>query len=383
MTPAVCRLAEQITSKIMSEKMYQDVQIEKLPKSRVKITGAVTVEAFEKARKQALEEVKSATEIPGFRVGKAPENLVVQHVGEMRILDRAAAAAIEHIYGHILENEAEKEGVRAIGHPQVTVTKLAAGNPLGFIIETDVMPEVSLDSYKKIAKDAVSGIADAKETVEEKEIDDVIEDLRKRLAIEKASVTENKPETESENATGSAADKVLPEVNDEFVKKFGNFANVAEFREHARKNLLEHKKHEVNEKRRGAIADKLITEAKFEVPELFVESELDTMLNQFRADIERNGMTFNDYLKMVKKTEAEVRAEWRESAERRARLELVLKHIARAEKIEPEEEKVKAEIDHILKHHKTADRFTVRMYVENIMKNKMVFEFLEKEATGK
>ncbi len=372
----------------MSEKIYQDIKIERLPKSRVKITGEVTTEAFEKARKNALSEILQTAEIPGFRVGKAPEAMVVKHVGEMKILERAAGSAIEHAYSHILDEKSDPktagtDSFRPIGHPHITITKIAAGNPLGFVIETDVMPEISLDNYKKLAKEAAASIAEAKDTVEEKEIDTVIEDLRKHLAIEAASV-ETADATNTTDATekteGNKPEKILPEVNDEFVKKFGNFANVAEFREHAKKNLLDHKKNEVKEKRRGAIADKLLTEAKFEVPEIFVESELETMLNQFRGDIERVGLAFADYLKSIKKTEEEIRNEWRDGALRRARLELILKHIARSEKIAPDEEKVKKEIEHIMSHHKTADRFSVRMFIENQMKNKMVFELLEKEA---
>ena len=284
----------------MSEETYRNIKIEKLPKSRVKISGEVTETAFEKARQAALEQIKLATEIPGFRVGKAPETLVVRHVGEMKILERAAESVIEDAYGKILD----ERDVRAIGSPSISITKIAVGNPLGFVIETAVMPEISLENYRKISSDAMAKIPDAP-------------------------------------------------------------------------ILIEEKKREVKEKRRATIADQLIAEAKFDIPELIVESELDTMIGQFKADIERNGLTFDNYLVGIKKKEEDIRKEWRDNAERRARLELILKHIARTEKISPAEEEIKKEVDHILAHHKTADRFHVRMYVENMMKNQMVLEFLE------
>jgi FKBP-type peptidyl-prolyl cis-trans isomerase (trigger factor) len=88
-------------------------------------------------------------------------------------------------------------------------------------------------------------------------------------------------------------------------------------------------------------------------------------------------MTFDGYLKQINKTESDIQKEWRESAIKRAKLELILKHIARKEKIEPKAEDIKKEVDHIMSHHKTADRFKARMYVENSMVNQMVFEFLE------
>lgn len=320
----------------MSEKTYRNINIEQLPKSRVKISGEIVEAVFEKARKNALERIKLATEIPGFRVGKAPETLVVRHVGDMKILEMAAESAVEDVYGKILD----EHDIRAIGLPSVSITKIAVGNPLGFVIETAVMPKILLADYRKISKEAEAKIPDPPTLIEEKEIDSVIEDLRKRVAME-------------------------------------NNTDVASFREKTRENLIEHKKRETREKRRGAIADKLIAEAKFEIPELIVESELDTMISQFKADIERNGLTFVDYLTSLKKKEEDIRKEWRDNAERRARLELILKHIAQTENISPAEEEIKKEVDHILAHHKTADRFRVRMYVENMMKNQMVLEFLE------
>jgi trigger factor len=364
------------------EKTYQNLSIEKLPKSRIKITGEVTTEAFEKSRIDALAEFKSAVEVPGFRVGKAPEAMVIKHVGDARILERAAANVIDHAYSHILDDNQDKENIRAIGQPHVTITKIAAGNPLGFTIETDVMPVIELKNYKEAAKEAAAKVEAPKETVDDKEVEDVINDLRKKLAIETASVegTADTNETEASESSEktSKPEKILPELNDEFVKKFGDFKDVSDFKEKIRQNLSEHKKNEYKDKRRGAVAEKLVSEAKFDVPDMFIESELDTMINQFRGDIERNGLTFTDYLQSIKKTETEIRTEWRDSAERRARLELILKHIAREEKITLDEEEVKKEIDHIMNHHKSANRFSVRMYVENIMKNKLVFEFLEK-----
>ncbi len=339
----------------MSEKPYQNIKIEPLAGSKVKISGEISTPAFEKARKAAIEHAKNSAEIPGFRAGKAPENLVINHVGDIKILERAAESVINDVYADIIDDHK----VRAIGMPTISITKIAAGNPLGFVLETFVMPEISLSNYKTLAKEAIGKVPDAATVVEEKEVEAVIEDLRKRLGA-----------MEGEG-------KELPEFNDEFVKKLGDFTNVEAFKEKARTNILEHKKLEVKDKRRAAIADALIAESHFDAPEVIVESELNTMLGQFRADIERNGYTMQGYLEQIQKKEEDIRKEWHESAVRRAKLELILKHIAREEKIVPNEEDLKKEIDHIISHHKTADRFRVRMYVENLMTNQKVFEFLE------
>ncbi len=367
----------------MTEKTYQDVKIEKLGNSKVKITGEVTEAAFERARKMAVEHMKIAAEIPGFRAGKAPEAVLTNHIGEPKILERAAEDAINEAYGKIIEDE----NLRAIGMPRVSITKMAKGNPLGFIIETEIMPEIVLGEYKKIAADAVSKIPEASKTVEAKEIDAVIDDIRKHFGAADTAKTTGAEKTAPQVTDGKETEAkeiepktpALPELNDEFAKKAG-FETVEALRKQAESNLLEQKQRETQEKRRAAVAEKLLDETKFDVPEIIITSELDSMIGQFKADIERSGFTFEGYLTQIKKTEDEIRKEWHDSAERRARLELILKRIGKAEKIAPSEEDVKKEVDNIVAHHKDVDRFRVRMYVENMMTNQKVFEFLEESA---
>lgn len=342
----------------MKNKTFKDIKIETLPASKVKITGEVETDHFDKARLAVIKNATETAELPGFRAGKAPQAMVESHLGEAKILQQAAESVLNEIYGDILE----EHSIRAIGMPMISITKIAKGNPLGFIIETAVMPEITLENYKKLASEAKKSIPDAPTSVEEKEIEKIVEDLRKHMA-EPAAEGEKEPK--------------LPEMTDEFAKKFGDFATVADLKKKIGENLLEQKKHETKDKKRAAIAEKLTSEAAFEVPETIIESELDTMLGQFQADIQRNGLTFEGYLKQINKSAEDIRTEWRESAIKRAKLELILKHIGRKEKIELKEEEIKKEVDHIMSHHKTADRFKARMYVENMMTNQKVFEFLE------
>ncbi|HLP44026.1 MAG TPA: trigger factor family protein, partial [Candidatus Nanoarchaeia archaeon] len=193
----------------MKEKTHKDIKIEALPQSKVKITGEIEAKHFDQARQAVIKKAKETAELPGFRAGKAPEAMVIEHLGEIRILERAAEDVINNAYGDILD----EHNVRAIGMPSISITKIAAGNPLGFVIETAVMPEITLENYKKLAIEAKKSIPDAPQSVDEKEIDKIIEDLRKHMAT---------PAAEGE------AEPKLPEVNDEFAKKFGDFASVAD-----------------------------------------------------------------------------------------------------------------------------------------------------------
>lgn len=331
------------------KKKFQNVTVKKLPRSEVEIEAEISAEAMEEARAAALAEFMQNAEVPGFRAGRAPENIVSAHVGEMKILERAAVIILDSQYGNIVA----EQGLHAIGMPEITITKLAAGNPLGFRAVTAVLPEVSLSGYA-----AIAGEEFKKESgeifVDDSEVEKVLENFRKNATTQNpATQGEEKPKQDFENP---------------------------DFKKKIKEDLFEMKKTQAREKKRLAAAEKLIEKAAIELPEILVTSELDKMIAQFKADIEKSGLTYEGYLGQIKKTEEEVRKEWRVSAEKKAALGLILNHIARTEGLKPDEQKVKQETDHILSHYKDADRFRVRMYVENLFLNEAVFEFLEKQS---
>ncbi len=142
--------------------------------------------------------------------------------------------------------------------------------------------------------------------------------------------------------------------------------------------MTQEKKVKAKDKRRTDILEKIVSESKIELPDLIVEAELDKMVAQFKDDIARAGATYEDYLKHIKKTEAEIRTEWKDTAEKRAKSLIVLSSIADAESLNPSEEDIKREMDKILAQDSSLERFRVRMFVENFLSNEMVFSFLEK-----
>jgi len=346
----ICKLANTEQTKIMEQKnKFQNVSVKKLPKSEVEIEAEIIAEGLDNARATAIKQIMETVEVPGFRVGHAPENIVIQNVGEMKIMERAAAIVLNAEYGNIVA----EHGIKAIGMPKITITKLAPGNPMGFKAITAVLPEITLENYKEIAKTVAKetaskndGDENAASSVSDEEVDQAIKDLKNK----------------------AKEDKIL-----------SNFDEIPDFKTKIREELLEHKKMQIKEKKRVAIAEKLIEKAAIDLPEILVESELDTMINQLKGDIEKAGLTFEGYLNQIQKKEEEVRNDWRKSATNKAALQLILSHIGRKENIKPDEEKVKKEMEHILAHYKDADRFRVRMYVENLLVNEAVFQFLENE----
>ncbi len=317
-----------------NHKHFDKIKVEKTPTGEAIITGEITLESLQHARSEALKHLNGKVELSGFRKGNIPENVLVKNLGEMKVLEETAEVALAHQYGNII-SEAK---LKPIGRPEVAITKLAPGIPLEFKITVTLEPEFELPDYKKISGEAKKIKEDVE--VSDTEVDAVIAEIEKRGW---------KPE--------------LKEGEDLRVK--------------AKENILEEKKFRNKEKRRLSIVEALTKATNLKIPKLLIDSELDRMIGQFQDDVVHHGMKWDEYLKSIKKTEEDIRKEWREKAEERSKAELIMLKIAEAEKLSPTNEELERETTHLLSHHKDADPMRVRMYVYQQLQNQKVFEFLE------
>ena len=278
------------TSTVLSIKHFDNLKTKKLPDSEVEITGEITLSFLVECRAAALKELNNRSEIPGFRPGKIPEDVLIKKVGELGVLEESAEIALGKEYPNIIK----ELNVAAIGRPTISITKLAKDIPLEFKMITAVEPEFKLPDYKKIAK-----------------------------------------ETKLEEGEKG------------------------------------------KEKKRLAIIEKLVKETEILVPKILLESELAKMMGQFKDDVVRAGLKWEDYLKQIKKTEQDIEKEWKDQALARAKAELIVGKIAIEEQIEPTEAELEHETTHLLEHYKDADPLRVRVYVYTMMRNEKVLEFLE------
>lgn len=354
------------------------MKIEKkdLPKSEVEFKIIVDADEFETYHAKGLSTIQQVVEVDGFRKGNAPENLIIQKYGDMIILEEMANIALREAY----VKSVEEHKVNPISEPQVTITKIAKGNPLELTITVPVMPEVTLPAYKKLAKEAIKD--DEKIEVTDKDIDDVLEELRKGRATvhehEHGENCDHDEELVEEKKEITETDAVLPELNDEFAKSFGeNFKDLADLKAKVGENLKLEKEQKLREKRRSAIMEKLVAETKADLPHVIVEGELNTMLGQMKQDITRFGGTWEDYLTHSKKTEDELKAEWKNDAEKRAMSQLLLHKIAQAEKIVATEEEIEVELIRVLATVQDADEERARAYLYQALTNEKVLKFLE------
>ena len=355
------------------------IKVTKLPKSEVEIEGELEADLFESYFSKALKALGENVQIDGFRKGKIPENVLLANIPESQILGEMAEMALSEHYPKILE----ENKIDAISRPEISITKLARKNPLGFKIKTAVLPVIKLPKYKDIAKGIISKITDAEKNIEvtEKDLEDTIMDIRKSRAPRthvKEHVHKEGEKHDHEHEHVETKEE-LPEFNDEFVKAMGPFKDVADFKAKLKENLKLEKQNLQKEKTRLKIIEKIIDESALDVPELLIEIELDKILYRMESDIAQMGLKFEDYLKHLNKTKEVLRSEFRVDAEKKAKLALILNQISKEEKIMADEEQVAKEVSAILEHYKDADPERARIHAENVLTNEKIFQFLESQ----
>jgi trigger factor len=350
--------------------------IKKLDKSEVEILGVLPSSEFEKFEDKALARISERIELPGFRKGKVPANMVKENVNEMMVLEEMAELAISDAYPKILETEK----IDAIGRPEVAITKIAKGSDLEFKIVTAVLPEIKLPDYKKLASESKKKNPTPQVVVDEAEVEKTILELRKMRAEQARGASHAGHENMSEEEHAKAheiPENEYPVFDDAFAKSFGDFANADAFREKIRANMKIEKETVEKDKLRLLIVEELLKETSGDIPEILIESETDKIMYRLQGDITNAGLKFEDYLAQIKKTEEDLRKEWRTDAEKRAKLAVIIHTISEKENLKPSEEEIEKEVNNIMTMYKDADPIRARAYIENMLENEKVFAFLE------
>lgn len=133
----------------------------------VKESGA----EFEKAQKLAIEDFRKNGKINGFKPGTAPDNVIIKQFGQSAIDQHAVDIIIDKIYPKILKKE------NIIPVAPGNITELKSTNPLEFVIEVEIFPEVTIDEKKL---DAIK-VKKTNFKVLKKEIDEEIEAIKRRF----------------------------------------------------------------------------------------------------------------------------------------------------------------------------------------------------------
>lgn len=335
-------------------------QINKLPKSTIEIVCETEAEDIDKARAETIKNLLSETEIDGFRKGFAPEKILIEKISEGKILEKAAEKLIQKTYFEILE----KNNLEIIGRPEIQIFKIAKGNPLVFKIIAAVIPKINLPDYNGLAKEIFADKEKIK--IEEREIEASIEKLKNFLG---------------ERLKNQGQEEKI-ELNDEFAKKVGKFNTLRELKSAIAENLILEKKIKSRDKKRIEAIEKIAANTTIELPEVLIEAEKEKMLGELKHNILEMGLLWDKYLAEIKKTEEELLKNFEPDAKKRAAYGLVLREIAKKEKIEVQGEEVEKYLEQFFKIYpketqNKSDETGYRNYAFGLIRNEKVFQLLE------
>ncbi len=335
----------------------------------VEIRAEIPAEAMQMYRTETLNDMQRTAKLDGFRPGKVPIERIVQIYGEATILKSAAEHAVQHELPELLA--AEK--LLIIEAPRVTIEAPESGKSLAFSARAALAPEMKLPDYRTIA----AGINATKGeiTVSDEEHKEALTHLRReraRIGKIEAGVEPQKAHEESR----AMKEEELPALDDAFVQSLG-LENAEKFSETIRSNIKTEKEIQARERKRAMILDELVKESTIRYPVALREYELDEMEARIKHDLERSGMTWDAYLAQVKKTREQLRTEWKEAADKRAKVRLILSEIARRENIEADKERLEKELTHAREHIPNADQEALRAHIAHALRNEATLEFLE------
>ncbi len=336
--------------------------------SIIALSGTLPTEAIDAENERALKNIGIELSLPGFRKGHIPAHILKKHIGELALFEEAASLAIEKIVPDIIAEEA----LPLIAPPRVRITKLVPHTAVEYTIEVPVLPEVTLPDYKKLAKKIYTAKKDPIE-ITSQELQDALLNVQKTVARWKTQ--------EKKSDQSASNDAPLAPLSDDDVKKIGDYKDIADFTEKLKQSLKEDKEIKARDKQRNEIAEAIIQGTTTDVPEVLIEDEQERMLQRFRHDIEHMGMQFDTYLSQIKKTAKEIKLEMRDSAVKRATLELAFAKIAQEQMLEVPKDKLEEEIKRYRASAPDVDEHRVRDYLHHVMKNEAVFVFLESHHT--
>ena len=380
------------------------VQVEKLEKNMAKLTVEVPAEDVEKAIQGAYQKMKKSINIPGFRKGKAPRQLIEKMYGKEVFYNDAIDAMLPSAYSDAVEECGEE----IVSHPQIDVVQIESGKPFVFTATVAVKPAVELGEYKGIqVEKAPIEVKDEEieaQITKEREANSRTVTVDDRAVAQGDIVTldfegfvdgvafeggkgENYDLTIGSNTfipgfedqlvgaeigkeldvnvtfpeeygakelAGKAAVfkckvngikvKELPAVDDEFAQEVSEFDTLDEYKADIKAKLLKEKEDEAARAKEDAVIGKIIEGAKMEIPDAMVEYQTRQMLDEFAQRIQMQGLTLEQYFQFTGASYDQMIEQVKPQAEKRIQSRLVLEAVAAAEKIEATEEDYEEEL---------------------------------------
>jgi len=177
----------------------------------------------------------------------------------------------------------------------------------------------------------------------------------------------------------------LPEVNNDFAQNLGKFKNKEELEKSVEEGIRLEKKEQEKQRWRMKVLEEISEAATLGVPQVLIDREKDIMIEDFKKNIERTGIPFDEYLKNLDKNIDDLKKDWQKDAQKRVKMMLVINEISQKENISVEKSEVEVEVGEFLKKYqsieeakKDLDPEKLKVYIEDKLRVEKVFEFLEK-----
>ena len=388
------------------------LQVEKLEKNMVKLTVEVPAEQFEAALKTSYNKNKNKFNIPGFRKGKAPQAMIEKMYGVGVFYEDAVDEAINASY----PDAAKESGLEIVSRPEISIEQVEKGKSFIYVATVATKPEVTLGEYKGIevekAKPEVTdadveaelkkvqeqnsrlvsvadrAVADGDQTVIDFEgfvdgkafeggkaedytlvigshsfIDTFEDQLIGKNIGEDVEVNVTFPaEYHAAELAGKPATfkvkikeikmKELPELNDEFASEVSEFETLDAYKEDVKNKLAETKQAQATAENENNVVQKVVDNAQMDIPAPMVDEQVRNMIEDYARRLQSQGISFDQYLQFTGSTIEQLQEQMRPQAELRLRTRLVLEAVVAAEKIEPSDELVEAEIKKMSENYK-------------------------------
>lgn len=370
--------------------------------------GLLEVEIDEQKVDEALDKafrkVVAKVNVPGFRKGKVPRRIFEARFGIESLYQDAIDILLPDAYSEAVE----QSGIVPVDRPEVDVEQFAKGQTFKFKAKVTVKPEVKLGEYKGLTVPAAEAevteeeIAKELERLQQRHAELVVVDegpaqmgditiidfegfesgvpfeggKGENYSLELGSgsfipgfeeqvvglnIAEEKdievtfPENyHAENLAGKPVvfkvklheikRKNLPALDDEFAKDVSEFDTLDEYKQDLASKLKERKAKDAEAARENAVIDQAAANAEVEIPEVMIDSEIDSMMKDFESRLRMQGMTLELYYQFSGQDESALKEQMKADAQKRVLNNLVLEAIAKAENLEVSDADVDEEL---------------------------------------
>ncbi len=387
-------------------------KVEKLETNKVKLEIEVDAARFEEGMKKSYLKNVKRFNVPGFRKGKAPRQIIENYYGEGVLYEDAINEVCPEAYDAAIE----EHNLEPVDRPEIDILQIGGGENLIFTATVTVKPEVELGDYKgievnkveynvtdedvereiKIAQDRVArwvavedrpvqeqdrvtidyaGFIDEEQfpggTAENQSLEigsgHFIPGFEEQIVgmnigEEKEIQVTFPEEYHAEDLKGKMAtfkvklheikEKEVPDLDDEFAKDVSEFDTLEEYKADIRNKLEENAANRAKFEMEDQLVKKVVENASVEIPDVMVERQVDSLIRDFEYRLMYQGLNLDKYLEYTGTSKEDFRAQYRDEAYNRVKTQLVLEKISKIENVVAEEEDINKEISRMAEQYK-------------------------------